>query len=394
MAINTQDVTNIITDFRNIVAKDAISPETVGYIMQRIADLVATAEEDGTYDTLRPIIDQLQAEVNQTVSSVQTIQQYLEENFVQDANKGQQAIEIAQAATATADIANQKAVQAKAAADAAQATADINKANITALTNSKGKESGLAPLDENGRIAEQYLPAFVDDSLEFNGVVGNVSMNQAPSDKRSTDEGCSVMFSSALNTLILNYNGMYYYEWADSRFFGRQTSYGVVPVAGKIYIDTTMDKSYRWNGSTMKLIGSGLVLGTTEGSAYSGSAGAALEMEQTALSARIGGISSKVGDVNGGVWEHSDSEVQDVGPNTLHVWNDPMESISVSLTDGNASVVNEYMFQFTPQSDEFTFTVTNKTIRWVEIPEWTAGSTYAVSILNGLALVAEWEAEK
>ena len=49
MAIDTKSLTQLITEFRAIQAKDAISPETVGYILQRIADLLATA---GTSDTV------------------------------------------------------------------------------------------------------------------------------------------------------------------------------------------------------------------------------------------------------------------------------------------------------------------------------------------------------
>ena len=46
--IDTKSLTDIITEFRKITAKDAITPESLGYILQRIADLLATA---GTQET-------------------------------------------------------------------------------------------------------------------------------------------------------------------------------------------------------------------------------------------------------------------------------------------------------------------------------------------------------
>lgn len=48
MAIDTKSLTQIITEFRKLQAKDSITPESLGYILQRIADLLATA---GTSET-------------------------------------------------------------------------------------------------------------------------------------------------------------------------------------------------------------------------------------------------------------------------------------------------------------------------------------------------------
>ena len=45
--IDTSSLTAIITEFRRLQAKDSITPEALGSILQRIADLLATA---GTSD--------------------------------------------------------------------------------------------------------------------------------------------------------------------------------------------------------------------------------------------------------------------------------------------------------------------------------------------------------
>ncbi len=52
MAIDTKDLSQLITDFRALNAKDSITPENLGYILQRLADLIATA---GTSDALATV---------------------------------------------------------------------------------------------------------------------------------------------------------------------------------------------------------------------------------------------------------------------------------------------------------------------------------------------------
>lgn len=52
MAIDVKSLTQIISDFRKLQSKDAVSPESLGAILQRIADLLAT---DGTSDTVPSI---------------------------------------------------------------------------------------------------------------------------------------------------------------------------------------------------------------------------------------------------------------------------------------------------------------------------------------------------
>ncbi|MBR6747256.1 MAG: hypothetical protein IKL83_07765, partial [Muribaculaceae bacterium] len=54
MAIDTKSITQLITEFRAMQSKDAVSPESLGYILQRLADLIATA---GTAETQKIIND-------------------------------------------------------------------------------------------------------------------------------------------------------------------------------------------------------------------------------------------------------------------------------------------------------------------------------------------------
>lgn len=85
----------------------------------------------------------------------------------------------------------------------------------------KGTGNGVATLDESGKILTSQLPSYVDDVLEY------TNKNSFP----STGE------------------------------------------AGKVYIDTTTNKTYRWSGSTYVVIGTDLALGETASTAYAGDKG-------------------------------------------------------------------------------------------------------------------------
>jgi hypothetical protein len=80
----------------------------------------------------------------------------------------------------------------------------------------------------------------------------------------------------------------------------------------------------------------------------------------------------------------------DILPNRLNVWG-TVASLTVTLTAGAAGVRNEYMLRFTVGSDSFTLTLPGG-IRWVTEPDWENGHTYEVSIEDGLAVAAGWEA--
>lgn len=79
-----------------------------------------------------------------------------------------------------------------------------------------------------------------------------------------------------------------------------------------------------------------------------------------------------------------------IEPNKLYVWGSIAELV-IAFVAGTSGYANEYMLEFTASTDSFTLTLPSG-VRWVEDPEWQAGYTYQVSILNGLAVYAGWEA--
>ena len=93
-----------------------------------------------------------------------------------------------------------------------------------------GQPGGVAELDETGRVPSGQLPSFVDDVLE--GTLINETTFNNPT------------------------NGKPY-----------------TPESGKIYLDTTTNKEYRWSGSKYAIISESLALGETSSTAYRGDRG-------------------------------------------------------------------------------------------------------------------------
>ncbi len=79
-----------------------------------------------------------------------------------------------------------------------------------------------------------------------------------------------------------------------------------------------------------------------------------------------------------------------IKPNTLYKLGN-RRNLTVSFIAGESMVVNEYMFQFTVTGDTFSLTLPAG-VRWFEEPDFNDGSTYQVSVVDNLAIIAEWEA--
>ena len=94
----------------------------------------------------------------------------------------------------------------------------------------KGSNSGVATLGSDGKVPASQLPSYVDDVIEG-----------------------------------YYYNGQFYSDSAHQN--------QITPEEGKIYVDLSTNKTYRWGGSTYAQLDSGLALGETAGTAYEGSKG-------------------------------------------------------------------------------------------------------------------------
>ena len=104
----------------------------------------------------------------------------------------------------------------------------ITSSNVTTAlgytplnANLKGANNGVAELDANGKVPSSQLPSYIDDVLEYIAKTGFPSTGET----------------------------------------------------GKIYVDTTTNKTYRWSGSDYVEISASLALGTTSSTAYRGDYG-------------------------------------------------------------------------------------------------------------------------
>ena len=116
----------------------------------------------------------------------------------------------------------------------------------TKITN---LESHAVTLGYDGKIKSSQLPSYLDDVVEFANIVQTANILQESYNR----EGAVVYVSSANKFALLVNSGSstnkYYINWigrdnyADDRY---------VPLEGKIFVDKSTDKLYRWNGSTLK----------------------------------------------------------------------------------------------------------------------------------------------
>lgn len=82
-----------------------------------------------------------------------------------------------------------------------------------------------------------------------------------------------------------------------------------------------------------------------------------------------------------------------IEPNKLNLWTTPVTDLSISFLAGTSGYINEYMIQFTCPSNSATELSLPNTVKWASgnrlDPE--AGYTYQISIIDNLAIYAEWE---
>lgn len=113
----------------------------------------------------------------------------------------------------------------------------------------KGTPNGVAELDSTGKVPAAQLPSYVDDVIE----------------------------------------GTY----VNATTFHDTEGSPVTPESGKLYIDTTTDKEYRWSGTQFSSIRDGIALGETAETAYAGNKGKANADAIAALQAAQGNYQPK-----------------------------------------------------------------------------------------------------
>lgn len=131
--------------------------------------------------------------------------------------------------------------------EAAKATKDGNNdviANTYVKVATKGQANGVCPLDANAKVAAAYLPGYVDDIIEG-----------------------------------------YYYQ--DKFYEESAHTTEIAGEGGKLYVDKSTNTTYRWSGTQFTMVSESISIGTTQGTAYDGAAGATMRSDVNALQTAV-----------------------------------------------------------------------------------------------------------
>ena len=81
-----------------------------------------------------------------------------------------------------------------------------------------------------------------------------------------------------------------------------------------------------------------------------------------------------------------------IQPNTLNVWKTQMSTLTITKGNEIDGIVNNFVIRFTAGED-CGITFNGWTLQWYggEAPTWTTGCTYEISIVDNIALWAEFE---
>lgn len=238
-----------------------------------------------------------------------------EESIATTSQNAFSATNTAAAALQTASEANNTAGTALTNAAIAKERADDARKRVEDIELSVAAPSGIAPLDGNGLVPARFIPGAMDDVVEFAGIIDSAPEVQPKGE--NTRKGC-VVYCSVTKKFIweaartLEGTATYYNDWDDGRYYGELTDDGRSPVAGKVYIDTTTNKQYRWSGTTMAVVGTDLALGHTVQTAYPGNEGHNLSKQvfslQQALPEKLGTADKE--ELEGSIGEVADDVVK------------------------------------------------------------------------------------
>lgn len=136
---------------------------------------------------------------------------------------------------------------------------------------------GYVPLNDVGKIDAGYMPSYVDDVLEYSGVILAVVGSTTTVPDTSVAKDFTVKYFPAVGHFVAedsngglhsNWSGAAG-QWGDAPAPGK----GYAPQAGKIYVNLADNKTYRWGGTELVEISASLALGENSSTAYAGDKG-------------------------------------------------------------------------------------------------------------------------
>lgn len=116
----------------------------------------------------------------------------------------------------------------------------------TKITN---LENNTVTLGEDGKVKSSQLPSYLDDVVEFNGIIETAEITPS-----SYVGAGTVVYISSINqfaitpTPVVQGSEKYYNNWHGRDNYSDED---FVPLVGKIFVDSSTNKLYRWNGTTL-----------------------------------------------------------------------------------------------------------------------------------------------
>ena len=299
-----------VNDLKAKVAQNSITPAYLGALLDDFIVQMKSIDMTGMSDDVKLALSNSKSALENAKSalskagSAETSASSALQNALSAIEKANSAMQTAGAANTTANSANSTASDAKKMAANAQDNANIAVgradsalSRISAIEGKVGSPGGIATLDDKGLIPSTQLPSYVDDVVEFDGISSTPIFQLETASASAPGE---ILFVTSTNTFFCRGRSAvgevikYYPNWAGAEAFGESSPSGRIPASGKIYLDVSTNKQYRWSGSKLVVTGSDLALGETEQTAYSGAKGKQLRTDVDNLSKDVSSLEDTV----------------------------------------------------------------------------------------------------
>lgn len=224
MAIDTTALNKLITDFRALSQKDSVSPESLGSLLQKLADLLASCPADSE-------VNNALNSVNRNITSLQSDLQNIARSAV------------------TADQLN-KALKGKADDFAYYVDTDtIEFRPGTLKVASQQIAMAIADIVNSNKLRDKNIEAKAD-TAELHVVLASMGVSL---DNVDNTGDSAIMY-------VANVGDIYYSEGKENLFFKKSETETIdlgVPSSEKIYANAMTKRLYIWRGGKWRQCGGG-----------------------------------------------------------------------------------------------------------------------------------------
>ena len=202
MAIDTSNITSLINDFRALSQKDSISPESLGALLQRIADLLASCNSEAEVKPLKDLLENISS-LPDTVLSISNGSDN-PDNVLVDISKGN--VSKGSVYSLKDQVLVRQASSERAGAMTTQHVSDLATAKATAET----AKNGLSTLKEDNAKDHAAIRKEATDALAAHAAANDkafadeASARKAVSDALTAHETADAADHAAIRKTLSN----------------------------------------------------------------------------------------------------------------------------------------------------------------------------------------------